>query len=202
VPVVKRTFDIVFAAAALVFFAPFIGLVALAILLREGGPVFFLHERIGHGGRTFRCIKFRTMVKDADARLADLLETDADARAEWAATRKLRDDPRINCLGAFLRKTSLDELPQFWNVLRGEMSIVGPRPIVADEAAYYGGNFADYISVRPGITGAWQVSGRSDTTFAERVALDVDYVTRWSFARDLSIVVRTVGVLLSRRGAC
>ena len=201
IPPGKRLFDIAVASAALVFFAPFLLLVAGLILAREGGPVFFLHERIGQGGRPFRCIKFRTMVKDADARLAELLARDPAARAEWQATQKLANDPRINCLGAFLRKTSLDELPQFLNVLKGDMSVVGPRPVVIEEAHHYGVHFADYIAVRPGVTGAWQVSGRSETTYAERVALDVEYVRNAGLWRDIVIVLKTVKVVLAREGA-
>jgi exopolysaccharide production protein ExoY len=201
VPLSKVLFDKAFALAALVFFAPFLLIVALMILLTEGGPVVFGHERVGLNGRRFKCLKFRTMCLDADQRLAELLENDPAARAEWEASRKLRSDPRISRVGAVLRKTSLDELPQLWNVLRGDMSMVGPRPVVQDEAQYYGAYFADYMSVRPGVTGAWQVSGRSDTTYDERVALDVDYVHGRSFAGDIRIVLKTVAVILKRDGA-
>jgi exopolysaccharide production protein ExoY len=197
----KRAFDIVFSLAAIVFLAPILLAIAALLLWREGGPVFFAHERIGRGGRRFRCLKFRTMVPDAQARLAELLAADPVARAEWEATRKLTNDPRISCLGDILRRTSLDELPQFVNVLRGEMSVVGPRPIVAEELPLYREHMADYLSVRPGITGLWQVSGRSDTTFDERVALDARYVRERSLAGDLWIVLRTVGALLGQKGA-
>ncbi|MGC9368057.1 MAG: sugar transferase [Paracoccaceae bacterium] len=201
VPLSKRLFDKVFAAAALLFFAPFILIVAAAILITDGRPVFFVHRRVGLHGRSFPCLKFRTMARDADARLQALLCENPVARAEWEATRKLTRDPRIHCLGAFLRKTSLDELPQFWNVLRGEMSVVGPRPVVGEEAAFYKGHFADYISVRPGITGAWQVSGRSNTTYDERVQMDVDYIRNRSFWGDVRIVLKTVRAILLRDGA-
>jgi exopolysaccharide production protein ExoY len=197
----KRVFDIVFSLAALLFLAPILLVIAGILLWREGGPVFFAHERIGRGGRRFRCIKFRTMVTDADARLADLLATDPLARAEWQATRKLTNDPRISCLGDILRRTSLDELPQFINVLRGDMSVVGPRPIIAEELPLYREHSRAYLSVRPGITGLWQVSGRSDTTFDERVALDARYVRERTLAGDVAIVFRTLGVLLSQKGA-
>ena len=197
----KRLFDIVFSAAALAFFAPLIALIAVVLKWREGGDLFFAHERIGRGGRRFRCLKFRTMVPDAEAQLAALLARDPVARAEWEATRKLSHDPRITCFGDFLRRTSLDELPQFINVLRGDMSVVGPRPIVAEEMALYRDQIGVYLSIRPGITGLWQVSGRSDTTFDERVALDVSYAARPTLWRDIGIVLRTVGVLLSRKGA-
>ncbi|KPQ08984.1 MAG: galactosyltransferase ExoY [Rhodobacteraceae bacterium HLUCCA09] len=197
----KRLFDIAFSLAALLFLAPALLLIAGILLWREGGPVFFAHERIGRGGRRFRCIKFRTMVPDAEARLAELLAADPVARAEWQATRKLTNDPRVSCLGDILRRTSLDELPQFINVLRGDMSVVGPRPIIAEELPLYREHSGDYLSVRPGITGLWQVSGRSDTTFDERVALDARYVRERTLAGDVAIVVRTLGVLLSQKGA-
>lgn len=201
VPAAKRVFDIVFASAALVFFAPFLIGVTILILVTDGGPVLFGHERVGLGGRKFRCLKFRTMCRDADTRLAALLASDPKARAEWEATRKLTSDPRLHVAGAFLRKTSFDELPQLWNVLRGDMSIVGPRPVVQDEARYYGDHFATYKSVLPGVTGLWQVSGRSDTTYDERVALDVEYVKSQSFLKDILIVLKTVSVILKREGA-
>lgn len=202
VPLSKRLFDKVFAGAALLFFAPFILAITAAILITEGRPVFFAHRRVGLHGRKFQCLKFRTMTRDADARLQKLLCEDSSARTEWEATRKLNKDPRVNCLGAFLRKASLDELPQFWNVLRGEMSVVGPRPIVIEEAAFYKSNFADYILVQPGITGAWQVSGRSNTTYDERVQMDVEYICNRSFWGDVRIVFKTVRAILSRDGAC
>lgn len=201
VPWSKRAFDIAFSVAALIFFAPFILTVALVIVVTDGRPIFFGHQRVGLDGRSFRCWKFRTMVTDADARLEALLRDDPVACAEWQAARKLRHDPRISCIGAFLRKTSLDELPQFWNVLRGDMSVVGPRPVVRDEAVYYKHHFVDYMSVLPGITGAWQVSGRSNTTYDERVEMDVDYVRTRSFWGDVRIVGQTVNVMLSGDGA-
>jgi exopolysaccharide production protein ExoY len=200
-PLSKRLFDICVASVALVFFAPFLLLTALLILVVDGGPVIFSHQRVGLGGREFGCLKFRTMCRDADARLADLLATDPIALAEWQANRKLTADPRLHVLGEFLRKTSLDELPQLWNVIRGDMSVVGPRPVVREEGAYYGWHFDDYMAVRPGITGLWQVSGRSDTTYDERVALDVTYVRSRSFLGDIAIVLKTVRVILGREGA-
>jgi exopolysaccharide production protein ExoY len=201
VPLWKRAFDLLFSVGALLFFAPFMLAVAAAILLRERGPVFYAQERIGHGGRPFRCLKFRTMVRDADAQLAALLARDPAARAEWEATRKLTHDPRISCIGNVLRKTSLDELPQFLNVLRGQMSVVGPRPIVAEEAEFYRDDFLAYKAVRPGITGIWQVSGRSNTTYAERVAMDVHYVAHQSLWLDIGIVARTVSAVVLQVGA-
>ena len=197
----KPLFDKVFALAALLFLAPLLVIIAITLKLREGGPMLFAHERVGRDGARFRCLKFRTMVPDAEARLAHILATDAAARAEWETTRKLADDPRVSCLGRFLRRTSLDELPQFVNVLRGDMSIVGPRPVVAEELPRYGDHVSAYLSVKPGITGLWQVSGRSDTTFDERVALDAHYVRNRSFGLDLQIIWRTALVLLSQKGA-
>ncbi|GHE01992.1 hypothetical protein GCM10008024_19810 [Allgaiera indica] len=197
----KRVFDRLFAALLLVFFAPFLILVAVVLLVTEGRPILFGHTRVGRGGQPFRCLKFRTMVPDAEARLQRLLDSDPAARQEWAETHKLSQDPRVSCVGHFLRRTSLDELPQLFNVLRGEMSLVGPRPIVEDESIYYGQHFADYLSVRPGLTGAWQVSGRSTTTYAQRVAIDVAYVRGRSFVGDLCVLFRTVRVVLLREGA-
>lgn len=196
-----RAFDIVFALAALVFAAPLMLAVALAVKLGDGGPALFGHQRIGVGGRPFRCLKFRSMVVDADARLARLLESDPAARLEWARDHKLRKDPRITLIGDFLRKSSLDELPQLFNVLRGEMSIVGPRPIVAAEARRYGQRFGWYCAVRPGITGFWQVSGRSDTTYRRRVAMDTVYARNKSFWWDVKIVFLTVPAVLFARGS-
>ena len=198
----KIVFDKVFSILALLFFAPFLLLISGAILLTEGGPVFFRHQRIGHNGKSFGCLKFRTMAVDAEARLQRILESDPAARAEWEATQKLENDPRITCLGAFLRKTSLDELPQFWNVVRGEMSVVGPRPIVADEARRYGDHLEHYLSLRPGVTGLWQVMGRSSTTYDDRVRMDVHYARYRSFLMDLWIILRTIRVMLNGNGAC
>ncbi|WP_242481801.1 sugar transferase [Paracraurococcus ruber] len=197
----KRGLDLAGAATLLLFCAPLFGILAL-LVRADGGPVFYGHERVGLGGRRFGCLKFRSMVTDSQARLAALLAADPDARAEWEATRKLKDDPRVTRIGRFLRATSLDELPQLLNVLRGEMSLVGPRPVVAAELAeHYGMAAEHYLSVRPGITGLWQVSGRSDTTYATRVALDVDYATRLSVWTDLRILLKTPLVVLARRGA-
>jgi exopolysaccharide production protein ExoY len=199
---VKRAFDIGFALLALSASALIFAAVALTIRLRGDGPVFFGHERVGKDGHTFHCLKFRTMVPDAEARLAELLARDPAARAEFARDRKLKDDPRvIPGIGKFLRQTSLDELPQFVNVLRGEMSVVGPRPVTSDEVLLYGRHVSDYLSVKPGVTGLWQVSGRNELTFAERVALDVRYVAERSFFSDTFIILRTVAVLATGHGA-
>lgn len=201
IPLGKWLFDKAFAALALLALAPTMGLIALILKLRDPGPVLFAHTRIGKDGRRFKCYKFRTMRADGDARLAWVFAIDPIARADWQAAQKLERDPRVHPFGGFLRRTSLDELPQFWNVLKGDMSIVGPRPIVDDEIEKYGRHFADYCAVRPGITGAWQVGGRTDTDYEARVALDVDYVRTARFRDDLSIVFRTVGVVLKQRGA-
>jgi len=157
--------------------------------------------RLGRDGRSFGCLKFRSMVTDGEAVLAAHLAADPRARAEWAATHKLSNDPRITAIGQVLRKTSLDELPQLWNVLRGEMSLVGPRPIVPAEVARYGRAFQTCFAVPPGVTGLWQVSGRSDTSYAERVALDLDYASRWSLRRDIAIMLRTIPAVLAQRGS-
>lgn len=199
--VAKWVFDKVFAFSALLFLAPFILVIVIVILIEDGRPVFFRHKRVGKDGKPFHCLKFRTMYRDAPEQLARILATDPVARAEWEANQKLSDDPRITCVGEFFRKTSLDELPQFWNVLRGEMSVVGPRPIVEDEARHYGEHYADYLSVKPGITGLWQVNGRSNTTYPERVAMDCDYVRRRSLKLDLQIILQTVRAVLRREGS-
>jgi Undecaprenyl-phosphate galactose phosphotransferase WbaP len=200
-PIAKRALDIIGAGVGLVLLAPFFLIVALMVRA-DGGPAFFAHQRVGRGGKLFGCLKFRSMVIDSQARLEALLANDPAARAEWEATRKLKNDPRITRIGRFLRSTSLDELPQLINVLRGEMSLVGPRPVQEAEIdRYYGASAAHYMAVRPGITGLWQVSGRSETSYESRVALDVAYVSRPSLLADLSILLRTPVAVLSRRGA-
>lgn len=197
----SRALDILIASVALLFFLPVFALIAIAIKIADPGPVFFRHRRVGLGGRTFGCWKFRSMVIDAEARLAAILAADPEAAREWAESQKLTDDPRVTRLGNFLRRSSLDELPQIFNVLMGEMSIVGPRPIVENEAARYGQHFALYCLVRPGITGLWQISGRSDVQYFERVLLDVRYVSSRSTLRDLRIILLTVPSVLAARGS-
>jgi exopolysaccharide production protein ExoY len=200
-PHAKRALDIAGAGALLLLTLP-VFLVLAALVRLDGGRVFYAHERIGRGGRAFGCLKFRSMVMDADKRLAALLERDPAARAEWDSTRKLKNDPRVTWVGRFLRASSLDELPQLVNVLKGEMSLVGPRPVQASElAVYYGAAAQHYMQVRPGITGPWQVSGRNDTSYAQRVALDVAYVSRPSLLNDIRILLRTPMAVLARRGA-
>jgi undecaprenyl-phosphate galactose phosphotransferase len=183
-----------------VLFAPL--LAALALVVRaDGGPVFFRQPRVGAGGREFSCLKFRSMVTDADGRLQNLLRSDPRAAAEWAADRKLANDPRITKVGRFLRQSSLDELPQLFNVLSGQMSLVGPRPIVAAEVPRYGRNIEYYYETKPGLTGLWQVSGRSDISYARRVRLDVWYVRNWTLLHDVAILCKTVPAVFLRRGA-
>jgi lipopolysaccharide/colanic/teichoic acid biosynthesis glycosyltransferase len=193
--------NVVVALAALIFLAPVMLAVAMAVFLQDGGPVVFAHRRIGRGGRYFYCLKFRSMAIDAELRLADLLANDPVARAEWEKDHKLRNDPRVTRLGAFLRRTSLDELPQLFNVLRGDMSLVGPRPIVDAEIAKYGRRFASYCAVKPGITGLWQVSGRNDTTYRARVAMDCIYARQRNVLMDGLIIAATVPAVLMRRGS-
>ena len=189
------------ALAALLFLLPVMLLVALVVYAQDGGPILFAHQRIGLNGRRFHCLKFRSMAADAEERLAALLASDPAARAEWQRDHKLRNDPRVTRVGAFLRKTSLDELPQLLNVLRGDMSMVGPRPIVEAEVSKYGHRFRDYCAVKPGITGLWQVSGRSDTSYRTRVALDCVYARRRNVGLDAYIIACTVPAVLARRGS-
>ncbi|HVA12430.1 MAG TPA: sugar transferase [Stellaceae bacterium] len=196
-----RTLDIVLALLALVFVLPLMGLVALAVFAQDGGPILFFHRRIGRNGKPFYCWKFRSMATDAEARLAELLASDAQAQREWAQDHKLRNDPRVTRIGAFLRRSSLDELPQLFNVLHGTMSLVGPRPIVDAEIPRYGKRFRHYCSVKPGITGLWQISGRNDVEYRTRVALDCLYARSQSPALYVWIVVLTIPAVLTRKGS-
>jgi len=197
----KRVFDLVVAGAALVLLSPVLAVIALFIRAHDGGPALYRQERIGLGGRTFKCLKFRSMGVDGDACLAAHLATNPAAGREWALNRKLRVDPRITPIGKLLRKTSLDELPQLLNVVRGEMSLVGPRPVVDAELARYDLAKVHYMRARPGLTGLWQVSGRSHTSYRQRVEFDRAYVNRWNFLWDVSIIARTIPALLFRSGA-
>ena len=185
----------------LLLFAPLMAVIALLVWRRDGAPVLFGHYRIGQHGRPVRCLKFRSMYLDSEAMLRELLERDPAARAEWERDHKLSDDPRITPIGHFLRRTSLDELPQLFNVLRGEMSLVGPRPITLAELPRYGQVRWHYLSVRPGMTGLWQVSGRNDTTYDERVELDREFVEQHSLRLRLSILLRTLRVVIRGSGA-
>lgn len=196
----KRVFDVIGAALLGVVFVPLI--LAIAVLLRlDGGPIIFRHRRVGRDGKAFDCLKFRSMVPDADHVLRDLLEQHPELKAEWLRSHKLRDDPRITLTGRFLRRTSLDELPQLWNVIRGEMSLVGPRPVVREELLRYGRCACIYLSARPGVTGLWQVTGRNNTDYRRRVAMDVYYVRRQNLILDLYILLKTTHVVLGGRGA-
>ena len=196
----KRLIDVVGAIALLIFFAPLMVVVFFLVRL-DGGPALFAHERIGKNGIRFMCYKFRSMVPDADRVLKDILVCNEQFRRDWEADQKLRNDPRITRIGVFLRKKSLDELPQLFNVLKGDMSLVGPRPITVDEMERYGGDISYYLKTRPGLTGAWQVSGRNDVSYEERVALDVAYTKNWTFLNDFLILLKTVHVVISGRGA-
>lgn len=197
----KRFMDVICASAGLIFIAPVLLILMFLIRKSDGGPAIFSQERIGHGGRVFKCYKLRSMVVDSQAQLEAHLEANPEARAEWEATQKLTDDPRITRLGRFLRKSSFDELPQLWNIIIGDMSIVGPRPIVHNEITKYGTDFIYYTDVRPGLTGLWQVNGRSDTTYDERVELDVKYVREWSLFQDIKVIFMTVPAILASKGA-
>ena len=187
----KRGLDLVVASTALVLALPLMVVAALLIKVITGGPVLFVHRRIGFNGRLFDCYKFRTMAENADQVLEEYLACNQRAAEEWRETQKLKNDPRITLLGQMLRKSSLDELPQLINIIRGEMSCVGPRPIVASELSRYGSVACEYLKTRPGLTGLWQISGRNDIDYASRVALDAQYVRNWSIWTDLIILAKT-----------
>ena len=196
-----ETADVCVAALLLVFLSPLLLVVALCIRLEDSGPALFGHVRIGRNGKPFRCLKFRSMHLDADQRLIEHLASDEAARLEWALTQKLRADPRVTKIGRFLRKSSLDELPQFMNVLRREMSLVGPRPIVPAEVSRYGHRFGNYCSVLPGITGLWQVSGRNDVSYRRRVAMDVVYARHRCVSLYVRVLLMTLPAVMRSRGA-
>ncbi len=197
----KRLVDIVLASALGICALPLGILIAIAIVLDSRGPVFFMQRRMGRGNRTFRLWKFRSMVADAGPLLEEHLARNPASALEWRMQHKLKDDPRITRVGRILRRTSLDELPQLWNVIRGDMSMVGPRPIVKEEVHRYGSAFALYSAVAPGLTGLWQVSGRNETSYRRRVELDSEYITRWTAGLDARVLLRTVRVVLGGRGA-
>jgi Undecaprenyl-phosphate galactose phosphotransferase WbaP len=197
---VKTVIDLTAASILLILASPFFLLVAL-MNLGSGAPIFFAHRRIGAGGKAFYCLKFRTMVPNAEQVLKEALERDPALAAEWHASQKLRNDPRVTRVGKFLRKTSLDELPQLINVLLLQMSLVGPRPIVESEVRFYGDDIAHYYNTRPGVTGLWQVSGRSNTSYTRRVQLDVWYVNNWTIWCDISVLLKTIPAVFRRRGA-
>ena len=195
----KRVTDLTLAFLMLPILAPVIGVLYL-LTCRDGGPGFFGHRRIGKDGKVFKCWKIRTMVVGAEAKLQEHLKSNPEAAAEWARDFKLNNDPRITRLGNFLRKTSLDELPQLWNVIKGEMSFVGPRPIIRTEMHKYAGYQWAYLAMKPGVTGIWQVSGRNDVDYGERVAMDVEYLSQAGLAFDLGVVFKTANAVLKRTG--
>ena len=197
----KRSFDILVALAALVLLSPIFVLIMALVKYSDGGSVFYGHRRIGYNGSTFRCLKFRTMAENGDAILQKYLEQNPAAYEEWRRTRKLQYDPRVTIVGTVLRKLSLDELPQLINIIRGEMSLVGPRPVVEDELELYEAAAVYYLQTRPGLTGLWQVSGRNDVSYETRVAFDTHYVRNWSLASDLVIVARTIPAVCLSRGS-
>jgi exopolysaccharide production protein ExoY len=184
--------DVTVALIALVMAAPVMLVIALLIWVTDGGPAIFSHTRVGFNGKRFACYKFRTMVANSQQVLVDYLASNPEAAKEWEQNWKLKNDPRITFLGHILRKSSLDELPQLINVLRGEMSCVGPRPVVPDELQRYGACAADYLQTRPGLTGLWQVTGRDAVDYASRVSIDSRYVRNWSIWADVVILGRTI----------
>lgn len=197
----KRVFDFLAALVALLVFAPLLLSIAGWVKLDSPGPVLFRQMRVGKGGKVFAMLKFRTMAVNGHKLLTEHLTENPAARLSWAQFQKLMDDPRLTRAGRILRRLSLDELPQLWNVLCGEMSLVGPRPCLPEQKEFYGEYFVWYTAVRPGLTGLWQVSGRNQLSFTERVWMDVQYVREWSLCGDLKILFRTVGVVLRREGA-
>lgn len=198
---VKRALDMLGAIALLAVFWPVMGLVAVWIKLDSPGPALYVQWRVGKCGKPFQMLKFRTMVVEGESHLEGHFETNPEARLTWDAFQKLIHDPRLTRPGRVLRQFSLDELPQLWNVLCGEMSLVGPRPCLPEQRSIYGEYFGEYAAMRPGMTGLWQVSGRNRLSFAERVMLDVQYVRGWSLRLDLKILMKTIKVVLYREGA-
>lgn len=197
----QRIFDIVLSAGAIPFFAPLMLAIAIAIKLEDGGPVFFGQDRVGFGGRIFKCLKFRSMVTDAEARLAEVLRSNPEAHAYWESHRKLKSDPRVTLVGRFLRKSSLDELPQLFNIFRGDMSVVGPRPIMPSESNLYGRWLPRYCTVRPGLTCLWQIRGRSHLSFRQRIALDLVYLRHARLVTYVVILLKTPGAVFGRHGS-
>ena len=193
---IKSFFDLLFSLLFLITFLPLFLIISFLIKLSSRGPIFFIQKRIGKNNIPFKCIKFRTMHPEAKDILENLLLKDSELKKEFEETHKIKNDPRITIIGKFLRKTSLDELPQFINVIRGEMSIIGPRPIVKEEKKKYGKNLKKVLSIKPGITGLWQVSGRNNLSYKRRVLLDINYVENYNFLMDLRILLRTFGVII------
>ena len=197
----KRVFDFIFSFLGLIVLLPFFILIVFLIKISSKGPAIYSHTRYGLNGKTFPAFKFRSMVLNADKVLVDFLKDNPSLKEEWEKDQKLKNDPRITRVGNFLRKTSLDELPQLFNVLLGQMSLVGPRPIVKNEIEKYDEVYELYKSVRPGITGLWQISGRNNTTYEERVNFDKEYIENWTFFSDLIILIKTIKVVIFREGA-
>lgn len=199
---IKRTFDILFSLAVLIFGFPVYLLIGLLVACSSSGKIIYSHKRVGRGGKLFNCYKFRTMYADADERLAQILSSSEELRKEWEENHKLKNDPRVTPIGSFLRKTSLDELPQFWNVLVGDLSVVGPRPVVEAEVVKHLGHKAPVIlSIRPGLTGIWQVSGRSSTSYKDRIMFDEMYVKNHSLLLDIKLIAWTIPCMISSKGA-
>lgn len=203
----KRIFDIVFSLLVLIVFSPLLILLSLLVKCTSSGPIIYKSKRIGLNGKLIECLKFRSMYQDAEDRLTKLLQNNREYQKEWKAFQKLKNDPRITAVGRFLRRTSLDEFPQFWNVLKGDLSVVGPRPptLVSYEPKeieqFYGAKARTILSVRPGITGLWQISGRSNISFEERVAIDEHYAKTHTFLLDLKIIAKTLPAVISSKGA-
>jgi lipopolysaccharide/colanic/teichoic acid biosynthesis glycosyltransferase len=193
---VKRAFDVVFSLLVLIFLSPLYLVLALLVAISSPGPVFYVQQRVGKNYKRFGCIKFRTMVRNADEMLDAIVDKSPQMREEFENNFKLREDPRITWIGKFLRLTSLDEFPQFLNVLRGDMSVVGPRPLVPEELFKYGNRIDKVLTIRPGITGLWQVSGRNDIPYPQRIQIDVYYVNCRNWAIDLWIVIKTIGIIV------
>ncbi len=196
-----RFFDVTISVTAIIFLLPVFVITAALVYFQDRGTIFYAQERIGFGGKKFKCFKFRSMLKNSQEILTELLEKNLEARAEWSRDHKLKNDPRITMFGRFIRKTSIDELPQLFNVIKGDMSLVGPRPIVQDEVVKYGSSFRHYISALPGITGLWQISGRNDIDYNRRVALDRTYTTKFSIKLYFKILFLTIPSVLKQKGS-
>jgi exopolysaccharide production protein ExoY len=199
--IAKRQFDLGLATFAIIFLLPVLMFVAIVVFLTQGRPIIYRQPRLGLKGKTFSCLKFRSMITNADVVLREYLDKNPQAALQWQQQQKLMDDPRITRFGMFLRRSSFDELPQLFNILAGDMSFVGPRPIVPDEVVRYGDRAVLLMSVRPGLTGLWQISGRSNVSYETRVRLDMEYIETRTLVGDLKIIVRTVPAILSQRGS-
>ena len=193
---IKRAFDVLFSLSVLIVFLPLYLLLSFLIAISSPGPIFYFQERAGKNFKKFKCIKFRTMVQNADEVLESIMASSPQIKAEFESNFKLREDPRITWIGKFLRLTSLDEFPQFWNVLKGDMSVVGPRPLVTEELCKYGDKIGKVLTIRPGITGLWQVSGRNDIPYPQRVQIDVYYVNYYNWMIDIWIIFKTIGIII------